>query len=226
MPHHISRLLAGAFAATLLIPAANAQSGGGSALNASLAHLEHQWAHIKYEVKDSDAQYEAYKALAAEAAILVRQNPTVAEPLIWDGIIVSTEAGVAGPFDALGLAKDARDMFVKAGKIDDRALHGAVPISLGSLYYLVPGFPVGFGNDDKARRFLEQGVSIDPDGLDANYFYGDFLYRQGEYTQARKVLAHALAAPANPDRPVWDAGRRQEIKDALAKTEQKLASHS
>ena len=94
----------------------------------------------------------------------------------------------------------------------------------GSLYYLVPGFPLGFGDNDKARRYLEQAVAISPDGMDANFFYGDFLFRQGEYDKAKDVLAHALAIPANEDRPIWDAGRRGEIKAMLDKIDQKLAS--
>ncbi len=224
MPRSVHRLLAGLVAAAIVVAADAAWAGNDPALDAGLGHLEHRWAHIKYQVTDSDAQYQDYKALAAEAAALVRRYPTAAGPLIWNGIIVSSEAGVAGAFDALGLAGDARDMFVAAGKIDDRALHGAVPTSLGSLYYLVPGFPLGFGDDDKARRFLEQGVAIDPDGLDSNYFYGDFLARQGEYAKARGVLTRALAAPLHPDRPVWDAGRRREIRGLLARVDRKLAA--
>ena len=226
MMRFLKPLLAGAFAATLIalpvIPPAHAADDGG--LKAALAQLEHSWSHIKFEIKDDDAQYEAYKALALEAEKVAQRYPGRAEPLIWQGIIASTEAGVAGSFSALGLAKDARHLFEMAGGIDIRALDGAVPTSLGSLYYLVPGFPLGFGDDDRARTYLEQGLAINPDGIDSNFFYGDFLFRQGEYAKAKQVLTHALATAPNPDRPVWDAGRRNEIKAVLAKVEQKLAS--
>ena len=47
---------------------------------------------------------------------------------------------------------------------------------------------------------------LDPNGLDANYFYGDFLIKRGEIDKAKAVLAHALEAPPDPARPVWDAG--------------------
>ncbi len=194
------------------------------ALTAAIGQIEHQWARITYEVKDGDAQYAQYKSLAAQASALAARYPGRAEPLVWEGVVVSTEAGVAGSFSALGLAKEARDLFLQAGRIDIRALHGAIPTSLGSLYYLVPGFPLGFGDNDKAEQYLQQGLAMDPNGLDANYFYGDFLYRQEDYAQARSVLSHALQAPVNPDRPVWDAGRRRQIRDLLAKVNGKLAS--
>lgn len=224
MTHRYNRLAAGLIAATLALGAGAALAAADPALDTAVSHLERAWAHIHYEVKDPDAQYEAYKALADEAAKVVRQFPGKAEPLIWNGVIVSTEAGVAGSFSALGLAKDARALFEAAEKIDPRAFDGAAPTSLGSLYYMVPGFPLGFGDDDKARAFLERGLAISPDGLDSNYFYGDFLYRQGEYAKARQVLTHALAAAPNPDRPVWDAGRRAEIKAVLDQVQRKLAS--
>jgi Tfp pilus assembly protein PilF len=95
-------------------------------------------------------------------------------------------------------------------------------MSLGVLYYRVPGWPVAFGNDEKARQFLKDALSMDPDGLDANYFYGDFLIEQGDYRKADAVLRRALDAPHDPDRPVWDAGRRAEVQEALARADRHL----
>jgi Tfp pilus assembly protein PilF len=56
--------------------------------------------------------------------------------------------------------------------------------------------------------------------LDANYFYGDFLYQQHEFGEAAKVLRHALTLPPHPDRPVWDKSRRVVIQELLAKIQQ------
>jgi len=205
-------------------PAAHASDN--PAMDADVRHLEQEWARIKYQVKDEDAQLNQMEALAKEAAATCERYPGRAEPLVWDGVITSTEAGLAGSFSALRLAKAARRMFEQAGAIDPKVLDGAVPTSLGSLYYLVPGFPLGFGDDDQARNYLEQGVAMSPDGLDSNFFYGDFLFGQGEYEKAEGVLNHALLAPAHPDRPVWDAGRRAEIRALLGKIKEKLASAS
>ncbi|MBI1212859.1 MAG: tetratricopeptide repeat protein [Alphaproteobacteria bacterium] len=193
-------------------------------MNADIVHLEHEWARITYLVKDHDAQLSQIDALNKEAAGIVKKYPDRPEPLIWNGIIASEEAATASIFTALGYAKDARALFEKAEQIDPKAIHGAVPMSLGTLYYRVPGFPVGFGDNDKARHYLEQAMALDPDGLDANYFYGDFLIEQGEYQKAKQVLTHALAAPNDPARPIWDAGRRAEVHVLLDKVNGKLAS--
>lgn len=211
-------------AGSLSFGAVAAHASDNAAMDADIQHLEHEWARIVYQVKDTDAQLTQIDALNKEAATIVQKYPTRAEPLIWNGIISSEEAAIASVFTALGWAKDARALFEKAEKIDAKALDGAVPMSLGTLYYRVPGFPVGFGDNDKARRYLEQGLAQNPDGLDSNYFYGDFLLQQGDYTKAKQVLAHGLEAPVTPDRPVWDAGRRAEIKALLAKATAKVAS--
>lgn len=199
-------------------------AGDATPMAAELRSLEQKWAHVTYEVKDSSEQDRQMRVLAAEAAQIAARYPGRAEPLIWHGIILSSEAKYAGMMSAISFAKDARSMFEHAGRIDFRAVDGAVPTSLGALYFMVPGFPLGFGDNDKARRYLEQGIQISPNGLDAAHFYGDFLYAQGEYQKAAGVLKHALAVPADRQRPVWDAGRRSEIRAVLAKAEQRLAA--
>ncbi len=130
-----------------------------------------------------------------------------------------------GGLGALALVKEARGQFEKALALEPRALDGSAYTSLGSLYYQVPGWPLGFGNDKKAWELLVQGLAINPQGIDANYFYGDFLRDQGDYAGAEKAFKHALEAAPRPGRELADAGRRKEIHDALALVEVKLANH-
>jgi cytochrome c-type biogenesis protein CcmH/NrfG len=74
----------------------------------------------------------------------------------------------------------------------------------------VPGWPVGFGDDEKAEKLLKQALAINPTGIDPNFFYGDFLLDQGDKAQAKVYLDKALAAPARPGREVADEGRRRK----------------
>jgi len=192
------------------------------AMDAKVGDLQTAWAHAKYEVKGEDAQLQALQALAGQAHNVTASYPGKAEPLIWEAIILSTEAGVKGGMGALSLVKDAKAKLEEAEKINPTALDGSVNTSLGSLYYQVPGWPVGFGSDKKAKTYLEKAVALNPDGIDPNYFYGDFLFRQGEYARAQEVLTHALAAPPRPGREVADAGRREEINALLTQVVAKL----
>ncbi len=210
-------------AALSLLLAGSAAASADPALDARIAELQSGWAHVKYEVKGEEAQLSGMEALAAQAKTLTAAYPGKAEPLVWEAIILSSEAGIKGGMGALSLVKDARAKLETAEKIDATVLDGSVNTSLGSLYYQVPGFPIGFGSDKKAKAYLEKALALNPDGIDPNYFYGDFLFRQGDYAKARDVLNHALAASPRPGREVADAGRREEIKAVLSQVEIKLA---
>lgn len=212
-------LMAAVLLATAALPA---YASNLPELDGEISRLQHEWARIKYSVGDTKAQGQQMMSLADQANALVAKFPTRAEPLIWDGIITSSAAGIAGGLDALSLVKKARDMLEKAEQLDAKALEGSAATSLGSLYYQVPGFPLGFGNNKTARRYLEQSLAQNPDGIDPNFFYGDFLYRQGDYQKAADALRHALAAPDRPGREDADSGRRSEIKQLLAEIDHKL----
>ncbi len=81
---------------------------------------------------------------------------------------------------------------------------------------------MGFGDDKKAKEMLLKGLSYNPDGIDSNYFYGDYLLDQKQYPQAIASLEKALHAPARPGSESADAGCKQEIQTALAKAKQHL----
>ena len=72
--------------------------------------------------------------------------------------MLSSLAGEKGGMGALSLVKQARADFEAALKLDPRALDGAAYTSLGALYYQVPGWPLGFGDDDQARQMLKKGL--------------------------------------------------------------------
>lgn len=184
--------------------------------------LQRRWAEVTYHAVDKNHKETGYEALEADAEKLVETYPDRAEPKIWAGIILSTHAGISGGFGALGKVKAAKKLFEQAIAIDDTALDGSAHTSLGSLYYQVPGWPLSFGDDGKAEQQLTRALQINPAGIDPNYFYGNYLYEQGRYTEAAEVLKNALAAPARPDRPLADAGRRQEVRALMDKVRGKL----
>ena len=203
--------------ALLMIPAAVLAETN----NPVISDLQHDWAIANYELS-GDKQEAAFESLIERADAAVAASPDSADLLIWNGIIKSSFAGAKGGLGALGLAKDARKSLEKALKIDDQALDGSAYASLGTLYSQVPGWPVGFGSDKKAVQLLEKALEINPDGIDSNYFYADYLLQQKEFDEAERYLLKAQSAPPRPDRPIADAGRQEEIYAALSLTREKL----
>jgi tetratricopeptide (TPR) repeat protein len=190
-------------------------------LSPEVRRLQTKWETIKFSVPEGDEQTKQMNALGEEADAVAAHSPGMPEALIWEGIITSERASMASTFSALGLATRARDILEQAYKMDPARMDAGATTSLGVLYYRVPGFPIGFGDKAKARQLLEQAVKLAPNGLDAWYFYGDFLYTQNEYPKAIEVFQHALKIPQHPDRPLWDKNRRLVIEELLAKIEEK-----
>lgn len=186
-------------------------------LDTAIREIQTEWAVIKYQEPNKDTQLKKMEKLVQQAASVSAQYPTYAEPKIWQAITLSTQAGFDGGLGSLGLVKQAKVLLEQALKINSKALDGSAYTSLGSLYYKVPAWPVGFGDNGKARAHLEQARAINPDGIDANFFYGEFLIETDHPKEAITVLEHALKAAPRAGREVADAGRRDEINQALAK---------
>lgn len=213
--------LAAAFALSSGLLAASGAVAQTADLGARVEVLAHGWDHVNYEVRGA-AKADQAAALAAQADAVAHQFPGRAEPLVWKAIALSTEAGAKGGLGGLSLAKEAKATLEQAERLNPNALgDGSVYTSLGSLYYQVPGFPVGFGDKAKAEAYLKKALAQNPNGIDTNYFYGDFLFHQGQLAGAEKALQKALAAPPRPGREIADRGRRAEVAALLTQVRAK-----
>jgi tetratricopeptide (TPR) repeat protein len=187
--------------------------------------LSKEWAQHKYQTPKKERQ-KAFEKLAKQASEISAKYPGKAEPLIWEAIILASAAGEKGGLGALSMVKQAKALLEEAEQIDSNAMDGSIYTSLGSLYYQVPGWPIGFGDDKKALAYLKKALLLNPNGIDPNYFYGDFLLSQKDFSGAIKAFDIALAAPPRPNQPIADNGRREEIKLALVKAKEQMQSES
>lgn len=193
------------------------------AFHDDLLDIQHRWAQANYETAGKE-QKKVFETLLADARRFSVDHPDRAEALVWHGIVASTYAGLKGPFGAMSLAREAREKLLAAEALDPDTLDGSVYTSLGTLYYKVPGGLIGFGDKELAQEYLEKALRANPDGIDPNYFYADFLYGQKEYAAAKEALLKAQRAPARPDRELADEGRRREVAELLAQVGWKLGS--
>lgn len=203
-------LLLGCAALTLVAPMAWAD-----AVDDGIAGLQHGWAEAYYKTPAAQKE-KAFEQLSAQAADFVAQNPTRAEPLVWQAIILSSHAKFEGGLGALSKIKLARERLLAAEKIRPDVLDGSIYTSLGSLYAKAPGWPIAYGDRKKAGDYLQRALKLNPDGIDPNFFYGELLLDQGQRAEGEKYLRKALAAPPRPGREDADEGRRAEVRAALA----------
>lgn len=186
----------------------------------AVAELQREWEVIRYQVQPAERE-KRFEALAAKARQVSEGFAGRAEPLVWEGIIVSSWAGEKGGLGALGMVKQAKALYETAIQIDGNALDGSAYNSLGVLYYKVPGWPVGFGDKGKARELLQKALAINPKGIDPNFFFAEYLVETRHPDEAVAYLERALQAPPRPGRKLADEGRKEEARALLEKAKAK-----
>ncbi|MCK9619417.1 MAG: hypothetical protein ACXWTK_07300 [Methylobacter sp.] len=187
-------------------------------LEDAIKNIEAEWASTYYSTP-KNKQGPAYAQLLTKTTSLVRQYPNAAEPLFWQAVLKATYADLQDPFSALGAIHEARDLLIKAIKINPQTMAGSAYVTLGTLYYMVPKWPVSFGDDDTAKQMLEAALKINPDGIDANYFYGEFLLLHNKPNDAAIYLERASSAPARAEQLYADNQLKAEAKRALQNTQ-------
>jgi tetratricopeptide (TPR) repeat protein len=194
-----------------IILAAGVSAGSAHAQIADdVLAIQQSWDRINFTLSGSD-QNDQMKALVGQCDTVIAALPEDPDAFIWCGIVNSTYAGMASSFSAMKYAKAARKDLEQAIELDPAALSGA-QTSLGTLYFKVPGWPIGFGSDDKAREYLLLGLTADPEGIVINYFYAEFLADNKEYELAKTHLKLASEATPRAGRSIADTGRQAQVQ--------------
>nr|WP_298415345.1 TRAP transporter TatT component family protein [uncultured Halomonas sp.] len=206
-PRLLKASLLGLFLA-LSVPSVLAQES-------ELFSLKNRWENITTQMPE-DSRAKALEELADEASTLVRQYPDNARVLIWQGIVVASQARVSGGLTALGLAKEARSILERGIKLDPQGNNGSAYVTLGALYDRVPGWPVGFGDSETAEAMFQKALAIRPKGIDVNYYYAAFLEDQGRKDKALEHARRAVNGEARSERQISDEALRGQARRLLA----------
>jgi len=201
--------------AFLLLTCSNAFSAN---ITPEIHKIESQWANIYYAENHLD-QSKHYPDLIKEATKLTKKYPKALEPIVWQAILIATNAAFEPPFKALESIETAKRLLEKIIKIDPKTLDGAALVTLGTLYYMTPGWPISFGNQSKAESLLKRALLINPDSIDSNYFYADFLLTQDKIDSAQIYFERAIKSPTRPHQKYADTQLKQEAQVALNNAE-------
>lgn len=191
-------------------------------MEVAVQQLKKEWAEVKYLVP-KEQKVKKLESLIARAHRISAQNPNEALPLLWEGTMLSTLASLKSGFGALGVAKKARAQLEESLMKDPTVENGYAHVILGALYSRVPGRPIGFGNKEAAKHHFLTALNMDPEGLESNFFYGEFLQSEGEYQQAMHHFEMAHHSSPNPNFKVFEDGRRQEVSNAMNVVNRKLS---
>ncbi len=196
----------------LLVLSAN-QCFAGLSVN-SVQDIETEWASVYYATPKS-LQEAAYNDLLKKTETLTSQDPESTELSYWKAVILSSRAEKQDGFSALKAIQEAKDLLLNVIDKNPQTANGSAYVVLGTLYYLVPKWPIAFGDNDKAKQMFLIALKINPNSIDANYFYGDFLLANNDATQAQHFFEKALAAPIRKKQEFADRKLKGEVKLAL-----------
>lgn len=179
-----------------------------------IQEVKDEWESAFYGLPP-DQQEPVLKTLSMKTETLIQRYPNAAEPYLVAGLVQCSLAANEGGFGALGRVKKARQYVLQAMAKDPLAMDGSGYVILGNLYYRLPGWPLSFGDNKVARSYLETAIRLYPDGLDTNYFYGDFLLDEGDATAALPYLEKAERAPVRESSRLSDLKLKEELKVSL-----------
>lgn len=181
---------------------------------ASIQSIKDEWETAFYALPQ-EQQESALASIGIRASGYLKTNPEIAEPYIVLALIECSLAANEGGFSALGHVKKARELTQKAIAINPLAMDGSAYVILGNLYYRLPGWPISFGDNDIAKSYLETAIRMFPEGLDTNYFYGDFLLDEENPKAAIPYLERADRAPVRSASRLSDLKLKEELKVSL-----------
>ena len=87
----------------------------------------------------------------------------------------------------------------------------------------MPGFPVGFGDDEKAGQLLQKALKLNPERHRHELLLRGVPVRQARYTESLQYLDKAAKAAPRPGRELADKGRHAEIAALTAKVKAKMS---
>ena len=186
-------------------------------LNDSLQDIESEWAIIHYSTPPKKQEF-AYNKLFAKVNKLAIDYPTKAEPLIWEAIIKACNANNVNPVDAIEDIHEAHDLLETAIKIEPKALSGSAYVTLAALYHLTPQWPIGFGDENTAKSLFESALKINPNGIESNHYYAEFLLSQDLLGDAEKYFKIALSAPSRAEQKFADDKLKELASAGLQQT--------
>lgn len=167
-----------------------------AAVNTAVQKIESKWEFAEYNLP-KDQRKKEFQNLFVQAKEVAERFPNKAEPLILQACIILTRAKIEGSLEALSSVRQAKALLEKAIVINPKADKGSAFVTLGVLYYKVPGWPIAFGDNGKAETMLKKALAINPRGIDSNYYYAEYLLSHDKSEQAARYLAKAVIAPLN-----------------------------
>lgn len=180
----------------------------------ALNNIESEWAKIYYQLPEQQ-QGQAYARLLDKTIKLCEKYPLDTGAMFWQAVVKASYADHQDPISAINAIHEVRNLLNKAIAINPNTMEGSAYVVLGTLYQMAPAWPIAFGDDEEAEKLFQTALKISPNGIDSNYYYGQFLLSNKQLKEAQSYFEKAVAAPVRPEQVFADTQLQEEAKHAL-----------
>ncbi|MEE9345687.1 MAG: hypothetical protein V3U88_08780 [Methylococcales bacterium] len=182
--------------------------------------LEANWAKIRYQTP-ANQRMDMYETMLRSLDKAPQQCLATAEYLIIEAMIRGSMIKLkSSSFSTLKKINKIQKLLDQAINKNPAAMDGLGWTLLGLLFDKSPGWPLSIGHDDKAENAYKKGLEYNPDGIDTNYYFGDFLRRKDLPLQAQRYLLIASQAKQRAGREIAHQGRLKDVQRVLLKLSQ------
>ncbi|MEE9424245.1 MAG: hypothetical protein V3V18_04615 [Methylococcales bacterium] len=190
------------------------------AVCAAYGELETNWAKVRYQTP-KDQRMKAFESMLISFKQAPKDCLATAEYLIIEAMIRGSMIKLnSSSFSTLKKINTIKKSLKQAINKNPTSMDGLAWTLLGLLYDKSPGWPLSIGDDDKAEKAYKKGLKYNPAGIDANFYYGDFLRRKDLPLQAKRYLLKANQAKLRSGREIAHQGRLKDVQRSLRKLAQ------
>lgn len=183
----------------------------------AFGELETNWAKIRYQTPVKQ-RMKTFKTMLTSLDKAPQQCLATANYIIIEAMIRGSMIKLnSSSFSTLTKIKKIKKLLGQAINKDPAAMDGLGWTLLGLLYDKSPGWPLSIGDDNKAENAYKKGLKYNPAGIDANFYYGDFLRRKDLPLQAKRYLLKANQAKLRSGREIAHQGRLKDVQRSLRK---------
>lgn len=168
-----------------------AQSTKAPTVIAELSRLEYANAEVE---TDKSKRIELYNGCIATADRALAINADEVGALYWKAVAMGKLGEEGSIINALRMTRPMEQLFMRVIALDEKFDNAGAHKALGRMYYKLPGFPISFGNKEKALFHLKRAHTLFPNDIITRAFYAEVLLDMGRVQEARKHAEFILGA--------------------------------
>lgn len=167
----------------------------------------------RYAVPTEQADWFATAVAYAERA--VETHPGGVDGRYWHALTLGRLGETQGVLRSLSVVSEMRRELETVLELAPD--HAGAHFALGMLYYRLPGWPLSFGDNNRALEYMTAAVELAPDNTTYRLGLAELLLDMRRRDEAIALLEAILEMPLTPGEPVESAEDKIRAQELLGR---------